>query len=828
MQYNSIKSFTSFVVSLFFFSSFVFAQRTVPYPIILVHGWTGSYNTWTEFTNYLERQAGLTVERNYLAYNLNCDNNRYRSILTSDVCSVFGTGSNVPIGNKDVYIINFDSGDLSNQAAVVKQGYALKLAVAKVLAATGADKVVLLGHSMGGLAIREYLQNSSNWQSDGQHHVAKLATIGTPHRGSNISGGFLTNIFSGKDENSEAVRDLRESYFYSNCINPTGPCPGVYLWGGQEISTWMKTNALGGSGFYNLDVNCNGITEERIVGLNQKSLPTDLDFSCMIGGPTFSDGIVSIESQNLNTIYPNLAELFYWDCSKSTGVICHTQEPKQAFFEMLQALDEPKKNLTKIQFGTLSKGFFTTQANSSTTDLDQFYFFAGQRGLVTMSALTDANGSITVRNSAGLVIFSQPAPNGSVQSFQVSDSGNYTVSITGNSGGGWTSYNFSLGFCPMPPIPQITSNVSSTFCEGQPITLTSTAGYDQYIWQKDGVIITGNSNQLTVNQSGTFTVQGVKCGVISNGINRIQAIAKPAPAKPIILKDEQPNNITLSSSSGENNQWLLNGNAISGATSQTLTVRELGNYSVRVTKDDCSTISDIAVVRIDKPVLSLIGSNPICEGDSLRLSAPAGFGSYIFKDGQSVITTSNNVLTVKKAGNYSVVAQRGTFLSVSSDIITVTTNPKPAKPIITFVNNGFKSSSATNNQWFLNGVIIKDSTAQTIRNVSSGTYTVRVTEKGCFSESDAFVITATEPIIESIIIKIYPNPNEGSFWVELPDMLKSWTVTIFDMQGKQLFNKIHSDKSSHRERVDIQPVTGNYILKVTTEKGVRAMKFVIQ
>jgi len=45
---------------------------------------------------------------------------------------------------------------------------------------------------MGGLASREYIQNTSNWQSDNVHHVAKLLTVGTPHGGSNASDSFIT------------------------------------------------------------------------------------------------------------------------------------------------------------------------------------------------------------------------------------------------------------------------------------------------------------------------------------------------------------------------------------------------------------------------------------------------------------------------------------------------------------------------------------------------------------------------------------------------------------------------------------------------------------
>src|SRR6185436_14252861 len=42
---------------------------------------------------------------------------------------------------------------------------------------TGAAQVVLVGHSMGGLAIREYLRQF------GDTNVAKIVTLATPHHG---------------------------------------------------------------------------------------------------------------------------------------------------------------------------------------------------------------------------------------------------------------------------------------------------------------------------------------------------------------------------------------------------------------------------------------------------------------------------------------------------------------------------------------------------------------------------------------------------------------------------------------------------------------------
>ncbi|MEF8728817.1 MAG: alpha/beta fold hydrolase [Accumulibacter sp.] len=50
-----------------------------------------------------------------------------------------------------------------------------------VLAQTGAERLLLVGHSMGGLVARRYLQRC------GSARVAKLVTLGTPHQGSQLA-----------------------------------------------------------------------------------------------------------------------------------------------------------------------------------------------------------------------------------------------------------------------------------------------------------------------------------------------------------------------------------------------------------------------------------------------------------------------------------------------------------------------------------------------------------------------------------------------------------------------------------------------------------------
>jgi triacylglycerol lipase len=51
----------------------------------------------------------------------------------------------------------------------------------EVLAATGAQQVILVGHSMGGLVLRAYLRRY------GREKVARIVTLGSPHQGTRLA-----------------------------------------------------------------------------------------------------------------------------------------------------------------------------------------------------------------------------------------------------------------------------------------------------------------------------------------------------------------------------------------------------------------------------------------------------------------------------------------------------------------------------------------------------------------------------------------------------------------------------------------------------------------
>jgi triacylglycerol esterase/lipase EstA (alpha/beta hydrolase family) len=358
----------------------------LPYPILFIHGLNSNSDTWNTFTDFLDIQYGFTYGGRFdfcLNYNSNnsTSNLNFAPTTNADIAQFT---NNTIVG--DYYYVNFDVGSngivapassasynvLSNQSAIYKQGKALSKAIEQILALTGKEKVVLVGHSMGGLAAREHIQNSNNWISN-DPKVAKLITVGTPHGGSNSSLSVLTGIFTGINERSEAIRDIRTSYFYSGN-------PGTYLFGGQENNNYMFDMLF--ANFYNTDVNCNGVTNETIIGVNQKTLPTSLDYACIIGTFTGNgDGVVSTASANINTFYPNRTQ------NITTSSVIHTSLQTLPL-ENMMAIDEPNQQSWAylLELNKNYLGFSNLQMQSSNNiDQDYFYFTINQTSTVTFN-----------------------------------------------------------------------------------------------------------------------------------------------------------------------------------------------------------------------------------------------------------------------------------------------------------------------------------------------------------------------------------------------------------------------------------------------------------
>jgi len=78
-------------------------------------------------------------------------------------------------------------------------------AVKTALHASPGNKVVLIGHSMGGIAARAYLRDF------GQSHIAQVITLGSPHHGTELARIGHTEIVRQLRPNNSWLNELRRS-----------------------------------------------------------------------------------------------------------------------------------------------------------------------------------------------------------------------------------------------------------------------------------------------------------------------------------------------------------------------------------------------------------------------------------------------------------------------------------------------------------------------------------------------------------------------------------------------------------------------------------------
>jgi triacylglycerol esterase/lipase EstA (alpha/beta hydrolase family) len=135
------------------------SSMKVPYPILLLHGLGQKADVWHgEATTYFKKDLGLRYGGDL---KVNARGGLQRSLAGS--------------GDADLYTVQFRNPVDSVRAWTTE----LDACIDYVRSVTGADRVILIGYSMGGLAARAYLVDHVR-----DHHVKRLITIGTPHDGS--------------------------------------------------------------------------------------------------------------------------------------------------------------------------------------------------------------------------------------------------------------------------------------------------------------------------------------------------------------------------------------------------------------------------------------------------------------------------------------------------------------------------------------------------------------------------------------------------------------------------------------------------------------------
>jgi hypothetical protein len=215
------------------------------------------------------------------------------------------------------------------------------------------------------------------------------------------------------------------------------------------------------------------------------------------------------------------------------------------------------------------------------------------------------------------------------------------------------------------------------------------------------------------------------------------------------------------------------------------------------------------------PEITANGAISFCNNSSVVLTSTAAVNNQWFKDGSGIIGATGTTYQATTTGTYTVktISNNITTSSAAGIVVNVITVPTPA---ISRIDTLLTSSAATGNQWYFNGSAVQNATAQTIRPLQDGNYTVQVTANGCTSALSAvysYVLTGIIDLGNNQFIKLWPNPVRSVMILQwnVPN-LQTLSVEVRDIRGQlALFNRnIRSGETINLSAL----ATGTYFVKM--------------
>ncbi len=402
------------------------------------------------------------------------------------------------------------------------------------------------------------------------------------------------------------------------------------------------------------------------------------------------------------------------------------------------------------------------------------------------------------------------------RTISTSSPGSFFVKYRDVSGCDFTSETVNVVVNPLPAAPVISSNKSTTFCQGETalLTATSAAGYN---WS------TGeNARSITVSTPGSFALSITdQNGCTSPSSAAVTVQVNPLPVTPVIAAsgpttfcaDQQ---VVLTATPDAGYSWS------SGQTSQSVTIKQTGDFSLQ-TKNGFGCLSSPSnTVRVNvnplppAPTLAANGRTTFCEGDRVTLTATTAF-KPVWTTGDSVQT-----ITVRQSGAYTARAldQNGCY-SVPSPAVVVSAKPVPTTPSVvqvgTYTLEAMGSVAGDAYRWRRDADSLAVQSA-IIKANQSGTYSARASityspDLVCFSANS--VPLPFVAVTENGGLSIYPNPSPTrEVTLETLTNLTNAVVTVYTLSGQEVFSTTVA-VFDERKQINLMNVAaGTYLVEV--------------
>ncbi len=434
-------------------------------------------------------------------------------------------------------------------------------------------------------------------------------------------------------------------------------------------------------------------------------------------------------------------------------------------YNYLWSTGDTVNNISSLSLGGYS---VTVIDNNGCQDIESFVVDSSNSEILIDSLVNDAtclnsNGAIDITVSGGISPYTYSWSNAATtEDITNLSAGTYTVIVT-DLLGCTTSTNATINNS-IPQTLSLTATNESCNNSNGTITLTVTGGTSPFTYTWSNGATTQDLTNLSAGNYDVTVTDSLGCvatttATITNSI--LPTIAMIATNANCNQADGSINLTVAGGTSPFSYSWS------SGSTTEDISSLAIGTYVVTVTDVlGCSVIDSISISSTSAPVLALSMTNANCNqaDGTIDLTISGGVSPYTIAWSNSATTED---LNGAGAGNYTVVVNDIMGCSVTNSISvgnnngpSITTTSVDASCLN---NNGSVDITISGGATPYTYAWSNGSTTADVLNLSSGSYSVTVTDStGCQVLSTSLINAASTPVSSLIATDANCNQNNGA------------------------------------------------------------------
>lgn len=476
-----------------------------------------------------------------------------------------------------------------------------------------------------------------------------------------------------------------------------------------------------------------------------------------------------------------------------------------------------------------------------------------------LPTVSNAGANISTCDSSLTLNGNSPA-SGVGQWTLISGTGNLANPVNPNSGFSGIqvgtsvlSWTISNGSCPAsvdtlqvlrnaaPAMPTVSGNLNICIGGSALLTASSSASNPSYIWWDaatggNSLASTAVFNTGTLNSTTSYWVQ-VNDGATTCTSGRTMVTVNVNASPQVSLGNDSTvcsgQQVCFDAGPGFSSYAWSNG----GGSSQTACFTGAGTYMVTVTSgNNCTGVDTVVVSTVPAPQPNLGPDTDYCAGTGATIGVTGTPGStYLWSNG-----ATTPMITVNTPGTYWMVCTNSANCS-GSDTISVTEIPGTTSafsvdtsgcPQVVFTDN---STNATSWSWNFGdgGIAVTPNPTHSFFAAGNGTYTVTLISTGqCGSDTSTQSVSigclVGVSLPSNLSVKVFPNPNHGSFQLEFTGMNDDAHLRVFNTAGQLVYERnIVDQRGDFIESVELlRPAAGTYFVDLEIS-GVRITKRMI-